>query len=274
MDEEGYFFITDRLKRMINASGFKVWPAEVEMLLYKHPAVQEACIIAAQRRLPRRDREGGRRAARRRQGQDRRPRTSSPGRASTWRPTRCRKIVEFVDVAAEVGLGQGDVAAAAGPGSGALSGRWRSASTRSSARRRARSARSGRRRRRRPPAARHGARRRSRSLVDAQHVERVRLAAAARRGRGAGLHDERGVAGERVARRGRRRPGWCGSGRRAGGRRRSCANTVHRLAGAADELVVAGLVGQVERMVGDDDLGHRRRAAARSGAGRLASAPR
>jgi fatty-acyl-CoA synthase len=47
MDEEGYFFMTDRLKRMINASGFKIWPAEVEMLLYKHPAVQEACIIAA-----------------------------------------------------------------------------------------------------------------------------------------------------------------------------------------------------------------------------------
>jgi fatty-acyl-CoA synthase len=47
MDDEGYFFLTDRLKRMINASGYKVWPAEVEMLLYKHPAVQEACIIAA-----------------------------------------------------------------------------------------------------------------------------------------------------------------------------------------------------------------------------------
>jgi fatty-acyl-CoA synthase len=47
MDDEGYFFITDRLKRMINASGYKVWPAEVEMMLYKHPAVQEACIIAA-----------------------------------------------------------------------------------------------------------------------------------------------------------------------------------------------------------------------------------
>jgi len=47
MDEEGYFFIADRLKRMINASGFKVWPAEVEMLLYKHPAVQEACIIGS-----------------------------------------------------------------------------------------------------------------------------------------------------------------------------------------------------------------------------------
>lgn len=46
-DEEGYFFHTDRLKRMINASGFKVWPAEVETLLYKHPAVQEACVIAS-----------------------------------------------------------------------------------------------------------------------------------------------------------------------------------------------------------------------------------
>jgi fatty-acyl-CoA synthase len=46
-DEEGYFFITDRLKRMINASGFKVWPAEVEALLYAHPDVQEACVIGA-----------------------------------------------------------------------------------------------------------------------------------------------------------------------------------------------------------------------------------
>jgi len=47
MDADGYFFITDRLKRMINASGFKVWPSEVELLLYKHPAVQEACVVAA-----------------------------------------------------------------------------------------------------------------------------------------------------------------------------------------------------------------------------------
>ncbi|MGL4575959.1 MAG: long-chain fatty acid--CoA ligase [Burkholderiaceae bacterium] len=46
-DEDGYFFITDRLKRMINASGFKVWPAEVEALLYKHPDIAEACIIGA-----------------------------------------------------------------------------------------------------------------------------------------------------------------------------------------------------------------------------------
>ncbi|HSQ71262.1 MAG TPA: long-chain-fatty-acid--CoA ligase, partial [Rubrivivax sp.] len=46
-DEEGYFFITDRLKRMINASGFKVWPSEVELLLFKCPWVQEACVIGA-----------------------------------------------------------------------------------------------------------------------------------------------------------------------------------------------------------------------------------
>jgi fatty-acyl-CoA synthase len=46
-DEDGYFFMVDRLKRMINASGFKVWPAEVEALLYQHPAIQEACVIAA-----------------------------------------------------------------------------------------------------------------------------------------------------------------------------------------------------------------------------------
>jgi fatty-acyl-CoA synthase len=46
-DEEGYFFITDRLKRMLNCAGFKVWPAEVEAMLYAHPAVQEACVIGA-----------------------------------------------------------------------------------------------------------------------------------------------------------------------------------------------------------------------------------
>ena len=48
MDEEGYFFITDRLKRMNHASGFKVWPSEVELMLYRHPAVAEACIIGTQ----------------------------------------------------------------------------------------------------------------------------------------------------------------------------------------------------------------------------------
>jgi fatty-acyl-CoA synthase len=46
-DEDGYFFIVDRLKRMINASGYKVWPAEVEATMYSHPDVQEACVIGA-----------------------------------------------------------------------------------------------------------------------------------------------------------------------------------------------------------------------------------
>ncbi len=45
-DEQGYFYMADRLKRMINASGFKVWPAEVEALLHHHPAIQEVCVIA------------------------------------------------------------------------------------------------------------------------------------------------------------------------------------------------------------------------------------
>jgi fatty-acyl-CoA synthase len=46
-DDEGFFFFTDRLKRMINASGYKVWPAEVESMMYQHPEIQECCIIAA-----------------------------------------------------------------------------------------------------------------------------------------------------------------------------------------------------------------------------------
>ncbi|MFW6284699.1 MAG: long-chain-fatty-acid--CoA ligase, partial [Desulfosalsimonas sp.] len=45
MDAEGYFFLVDRTKRMINAAGFKVWPAEVESSLYAHPAVLEACVV-------------------------------------------------------------------------------------------------------------------------------------------------------------------------------------------------------------------------------------
>ena len=45
VDEDGFFFMVDRLKRMINAAGFKVWPSEVETFMYQHPAVQEACVI-------------------------------------------------------------------------------------------------------------------------------------------------------------------------------------------------------------------------------------
>ena len=62
VDAEGYFFITDRLKRMINASGFKVWPAEVESLMFRHPAIQEACVIST-RDACRRVGQGGRGAA-------------------------------------------------------------------------------------------------------------------------------------------------------------------------------------------------------------------
>ncbi len=47
MDGDGYFFMMDRLKRMINASGYKVWPAEVEALMYHHPAIHEVCVIGA-----------------------------------------------------------------------------------------------------------------------------------------------------------------------------------------------------------------------------------
>ncbi len=48
VDEDGYFFMVDRIKRMINASGYKVWPSEVESMMYQHPAIQEACVIGAQ----------------------------------------------------------------------------------------------------------------------------------------------------------------------------------------------------------------------------------
>ncbi|WP_118181213.1 long-chain-fatty-acid--CoA ligase [Paraburkholderia phosphatilytica] len=47
IDEDGYFFFVDRLKRMINVAGYKVSPAEVETSLFEHPAIQEACVVAA-----------------------------------------------------------------------------------------------------------------------------------------------------------------------------------------------------------------------------------
>jgi long-chain acyl-CoA synthetase len=45
MDEDGWFYILDRKKDMIIASGFKVWPREVEDVLYQHPAVREAAVV-------------------------------------------------------------------------------------------------------------------------------------------------------------------------------------------------------------------------------------
>ncbi|MGW7404572.1 class I adenylate-forming enzyme family protein [Streptomyces sp. NPDC054833] len=45
MDEQGWVYVVDRKKDMINASGFKVWPREVEDVLYTHPAVREAAVV-------------------------------------------------------------------------------------------------------------------------------------------------------------------------------------------------------------------------------------
>lgn len=45
MDEAGWFYLVDRKKDVIIASGFKVWPREVEDVLYDHPAVREAAVI-------------------------------------------------------------------------------------------------------------------------------------------------------------------------------------------------------------------------------------
>lgn len=45
MDEEGYFSIIDRKKDMIIASGFNIYPREIEEVLYEHPAVKEAVVI-------------------------------------------------------------------------------------------------------------------------------------------------------------------------------------------------------------------------------------
>jgi len=45
MDEDGFVFIVDRIKDMINCSGFKVYPRRIEETLYQHPSVAEATVI-------------------------------------------------------------------------------------------------------------------------------------------------------------------------------------------------------------------------------------
>jgi long-chain acyl-CoA synthetase len=45
MDPQGWVFIVDRKKDMINASGYKVWPREVEDVLAEHPAVRESAVV-------------------------------------------------------------------------------------------------------------------------------------------------------------------------------------------------------------------------------------
>ena len=45
MDEDGWTYIVDRKKDLINASGYKVWPNEVEEVLFEHPNIREAAVI-------------------------------------------------------------------------------------------------------------------------------------------------------------------------------------------------------------------------------------
>lgn len=45
MDADGWLYLVDRKKDMINAAGYKVWPREVEDVLYTHPAVREAAVV-------------------------------------------------------------------------------------------------------------------------------------------------------------------------------------------------------------------------------------
>ena len=45
MDADGWFYIVDRKKDQINAGGYKVWPREVEDVLYEHEAVREAAVV-------------------------------------------------------------------------------------------------------------------------------------------------------------------------------------------------------------------------------------
>jgi long-chain acyl-CoA synthetase len=47
MDEDGYFFIVDRKKDMIDVGGFKVYPREVEELLFAHPGIRESAVVGA-----------------------------------------------------------------------------------------------------------------------------------------------------------------------------------------------------------------------------------
>ena len=51
MDEDGYFYIVDRLKDMINVSGFKVYPSEVERVILMHPGVSEVAVYGVKHQI-------------------------------------------------------------------------------------------------------------------------------------------------------------------------------------------------------------------------------
>ena len=67
-DEDGCFFIVDRLKELIKYKGMQVAPAELEAVLLSHPLVADAAVIPMRKRGMRRGAEGVRRPARRRHG--------------------------------------------------------------------------------------------------------------------------------------------------------------------------------------------------------------
>ena len=121
--------MVDRLKRMINASGFKVWPAEVEAMLYQHPMIQEVCIIGA------RDAYRGEtvKAVVVPRAQFKETITESDIVEWAREHMAAYKIPRLVRVrrgAAEVRYGEGDVARAAGGGGGEGVGRTRVADSR------------------------------------------------------------------------------------------------------------------------------------------------
>jgi long-chain acyl-CoA synthetase len=45
LDEDGYLYLVDRVKDMINAAGLKIWPREIEEILYAHPLVRECAVV-------------------------------------------------------------------------------------------------------------------------------------------------------------------------------------------------------------------------------------
>ena len=88
LDDDGYLYLVDRMKDMINTAGLKIWPREVEEVLYRHPAIRECAVVG----LP--DPVKGEIAKAvvvTRSGASGRRRTSSTRTAAcTWPPTRCR----------------------------------------------------------------------------------------------------------------------------------------------------------------------------------------
>lgn len=104
-DADGYVYMVDRLKRMINASGYKVWPAEVESMLYAHADIQEACIIGSV------DAKRGEtvkalvvlRAGRKGQVSEKDIVDWAKGRMATYKAPR---IVEFLDALPKSGTGK------------------------------------------------------------------------------------------------------------------------------------------------------------------------